>query len=202
MVAAAPAAWAEGDGGWWLLDSGSWRWVDASTETPYAVAVFGGEGTELNLSDTLQKLFDFQGSSDRLLAVSGTRELAWFRDDLSIEAEAMYGYHYGREVYHEVAATLYARWHAFPWNEYLVTSFAVGVGPSYTTIYPELELQDDPDNRSRLLNQFNLELTVAMPHYPTTSLLVRLQHRSGFFGMLGGVGDASNFLTIGLRQDF
>ena len=37
---------------------------------------------------------------------------------------------------------------------------------------------------------------------PSTALLFRLQHRSGVFGTFGGVWDASNFLTIGLRRQF
>jgi hypothetical protein len=188
--------------GWWLLDSNSWSWADHTTDTPYAIAVFAGEGTERNLSDTIEKLYDFDGSSDRIIGFSGTRELAWFRDQLSIEAELMYAYHYGREEYHEVGAAVYARWHDFPWNNHLRTTFAVGVGPSYTSVYPELEVQDGTNNRSRTLNQFNLEMTFAMPRYPTTSLMMRLQHRSGIFGTIGGVYDASNFLTVGLRQDF
>ncbi len=78
----------------------------------------------------------------------------------------------------------------------------VGPGSSYTSVYPALELQDGSNNRSRTLNQFNLEMTLAMPRCPTTSLMERLQHRSGIFGTVGGVYDASNFLTVGVRQDF
>jgi len=183
-------------------DVDSWRWADDGTSSPYAVAVFGGEGTERNFSETLSNPFANDTTSDRMLALAVTRELAWYRNMLSFEVEAMYAYHFDRETYSEFGGAVYARWHDFPWNQYLLTTFAVGLGPSYTTIYPELETQDNPDNRSRWLNQLNLEATFALPRYPSTSLMLRLQHRSGVFGTFGGVWDASNFLVIGLRQHF
>jgi len=190
-----PAVQAEGESdGWWLLDSQSWDWASETADTPYAIAVFGGEGTERNFSDTIENLHRFENSSDHLVAVAATQELAWFRDQLSIEGEVMYGYHFGRDEYHEFGVALFARWHDFPWNDYVLTTFAIGLGPSYTTEFPVLETQDDPTNRSRILNQFNLELTMAPPSHPTTSLMLRLQHRSGMFGFYGGVWDASNCL--------
>lgn len=188
--------------GWWILDGPSWSWADSQNEAVHGIAVFGGEGTERNFSDTLQNLFDYQGSSDRVLALAGTRRIGWFRRQFSIDAELMYAHHYGRETYEEVGIAAYVRWHDFPWNEHVVTSFAVGVGPSYTTKYPKLEEQDNDEDKSKILNQFNLEVTLAMPRYPDTALLGRLQHRSGVFGMINGVWDASNFLTLGLRQQF
>lgn len=180
----------------------SWRWAGTDGNSPYAIAVFGGEGTDRNFSETVSRPLANDTTSDRVLALAGTRELAWYGNMLSFEVEAMYAYHFGRETYSEVGGAAYARWHDFPWNRHLITTFAIGLGPSYTTIYPELETQDDPDNRSRWLNQFNLEATFGLPRYPSTALLLRLQHRSGVFGTLGGVWDASNFLVIGLRQHF
>ena len=200
ILIAAPAPAAAAD--WWVFDGAAWRWAEAGKEPVHSLALFGGEGTERNFSDTLKKLFDFEGSSDRVVAVTAGRRIAWFRRQFSIDAELMYARHYGRETYDEVGMAAYVRWHDFPWNDHLVTSFAVGLGPSYTTIYPQLEVQDNEDDRSKLLNQFNLELTLALPQYPTTSALVRLQHRSGIFGAINGVWDASNFLTIGLKQEF
>jgi hypothetical protein len=202
LLAAMPVQ-ADGEGdGWWLFDSQSWDWASETADTPYAIAVFGGAGTERNFTDTLENFHSYESSSDSLVAIAASQEIAWFRDQLSIEGEVMYGFHFGREEYHEIGVALYARWHDFPWNDYVLTTFAVGMGPSYTTEFPMLETQDDPTNRSRTLNQFNLELTVAPPDDPSTSVMLRLQHRSGMFGMFGGVSDASNFLTIGLRQEF
>lgn len=188
--------------GWWILDGQSWRWAGAENERLYSVSVFGGEGTERDLSETLTNLFDFQGSTDRMVAVAGARRIAWFRDQFSIDAELSYALHYNRERYHEFGGAVYVRWHKFPWEDYVATTFAVGIGPSYTTIYPELEVQSNEDDRSKILNQFNLELTLALAQYPQLALLTRLRHRSGMFGAINGVSDASNFLTVGLRYEF
>lgn len=184
-----------------VFDLGSWRWAGGDDRL-HSLAVFAGEGTERNLSDTLENLVDFEGSTDRVVAVAAGRRIAWFRDQLSLDGEAFYARHYGRERYHEVGLAAYLRWHEFPWSDILVTSFAIGAGPSYTTIYPLLESSEKEEDRSRILNQFNLEITVALPDYRHTSLVTRLQHRSGMFGIINGVRDASNFLTVGLRHEF
>jgi hypothetical protein len=167
---------------------------------PYALSVFGGPGSELALSDTLLELPDFQDSGARFVGVAVSRELVRFDEALGLEAELMAAYHFGNEHYGEVGIALYARWHAFPWNRWVSTTAAVGMGPSYTTIYPEIEHEPGDDERSRVLNQFNLELTFAPPDRPGTSLLLRLQHRSGVFGLVDEGN--SDFLTIGLRQVF
>lgn len=167
----------------------------------HAVTAFIGEGTEDNFSNVLENFFYVEGTSDHVAALTVSRLLGWYGQSLSFEGELMYAWHHGRENYHEFGTAVYARWHDFPWNEYLVTTAAVGLGPSYTTEFPQLERQPD-GSRSRTLNQFNLQATFALPAYPDVSLVTRLQHRSGVFGLFNGVTDASNFLTLGLRYDF
>lgn len=167
----------------------------------HAVTIFMGEGTEDNFSTVVENFFYVEGTSDHVLGLTASRLLGWYGDSLSFEGELMYAWHHGRETYHEIGAAVYARWHDFPWNDYLVTTAAVGMGPSYTTKFPQLEQQPD-GSRSRTLNQFNLQATFALPSYPDVSLVTRLQHRSGMFGLFNGVTDASNFVTLGLRYDF
>jgi len=111
-------------------DASGWRWADDTRENIYAVSVFAGEGTERNISDTLQNLFDYQGSSDRIAVVALERRLAWFSNSLTLDAEVFYGRHYGRERYHEFGMTGWVRWHRFPWGRWLRTSFGVGIGHS------------------------------------------------------------------------
>lgn len=198
MLMASPAL-AEG---WWIFNGDDWRWTDSDAEPVNALSAFYGTGTEDNFSETVTNPFGADGSGDKVIGFTYARRFAWFADQLSFEGELMYARHFDRETYHEVGAAVYARWHKFPWNRHVVTSFAVGMGPSYTTIYPELEKQSDPNDRSKLLNQFNLEVTLAMPSRPRTSLIGRLQHRSGVFGFYDNVTDASNFLSLGLRHEF
>lgn len=178
----------------------NWR-APAADDRLYAVTIFMGEGTEDNFSSIIEDLFDVEGSTDHVLGLTGSRLLGWYGRSLSFEAEAMYAWHYGRETYHEVGAAVYARWHRFPWNDYLLTTAAIGMGPSYTTEFPQLERQPD-GSRSRILSQLNLQTTFALPSYPEIALVARLQHRSGMFGAFNGVTDASNFLTLGLRYEF
>ena len=178
----------------------NWR-APVPDDRLYAVTIFMGEGTENNFSNVIENFFDVEGSTDHVLGLTASRLLGWYGRSLSFEAELMYAYHYGREIYHEVGTAAYARWHDFPWNRYLLTTMAVGMGPSYTTEFPQLERQPD-GSRSRLLNQFNLQASFALPAYPEIALVARLQHRSGMFGAFNGVTDASNFLTLGLRYEF
>ena len=59
------------------------------------------------------------------------------------------------------------------------------------------EAQNLPEDRSKILNQFNLELALALPEYAETALIGRLQHRSGVFGLsqlLGNVDGGSNYI--------
>jgi hypothetical protein len=186
--------------GWSIFDAGSWRATNSETESIYSVAVFAGEGSERDFTKMVSNLHDFDGSGDDIFGLAGGRRLFWFRDQFSIDAELMYAYHPEREQYHEFGVAGYLRWHKFPWNDFVLTSFAVGIGPSYTTILPQIEQDDNSDaSQSRLLNQFNVELTLALPEYPRTELLGRIQHRSGFFGTFGG---SSEFLTFGVRRHF
>jgi len=167
-----------------------------------AITVFGGKGTEEDFSGILERLFQVDGSEDRVVGFALSREVVRPVPALGLEVEALYARHYGRETYHEVGAAAYLRWHVPLLAEHAPTTFAVGLGPSLVSRYPILERDDDPDIRSRLLNQFNLEASITVPSLPRTMLILRLQHRSGVFGLLGGVTDASNFLTVGLRQTF
>ncbi|MBX3497409.1 MAG: hypothetical protein KF769_14310 [Parvibaculum sp.] len=181
-------------------NSSGWR-APAPDDRLYAVTVFMGEGTENNFSNIIENFFDVEGSTDHVLGLTASRLLGWYGPSLSFEAELMYAYHYGREVYHEIGTAAYARWHDFPWNDYVLTTAAIGMGPSYTTEFPQLEAQPD-GSRSRLLNQLNLQTTFALPSRPDIALVARMQHRSGMFGAFNGVTDASNFLTLGLRYEF
>ncbi len=181
-------------------NSGSWR-APGPDDRLHAITIFMGEGTENNFSDVLENFFDVQGSTDHVAGLAASRLLGWYGQSLSFEAELMYAYHYGREVYHEIGTAAYARWHDFPWNDYVLTTAAIGMGPSYTTAFPQLEAQPD-GSRSRLLNQLNLQTTFALPSRPDIALVARMQHRSGMFGAFNGVTDASNFLTLGLRYEF
>jgi len=169
-------------------------------ERAWGLSIFGGLGSQLAMSGTVKRLPDIDDSGDRIIGLAVSREVSRWGDDLGIELEAMVAHHFGRESYEEAGTALYLRWHSFPWNDWVPTTMAAGMGPSYTTIYPLSEFEPGASSRSRVLNQLNLEVTFGLPSQPDTSLLLRLQHRSGIFGVIDH--GSSDFLTMGLRQLF
>jgi len=93
------------------------------------------------------------------------------------------------------------RWANFPWNKYLITSFAIGEGISYDTSIPSLEGKSS-ENTKRLLNYLMMEATFSVPHYPRFQLVARLHHRSGAFGLYHAGNTGSNDIGLGIRYLF
>ncbi|MBC6440833.1 MAG: hypothetical protein GDA49_10590 [Rhodospirillales bacterium] len=154
--------------------------------------VFGSKGSERNFSDTITNIFDYERPQERVIAISGNRDTAWFRDQLSLKGELMLRQPLRPRELSRVRPRVLRALAGFPLERVCRHH---GGGPLGA------ERHDDLSDRSRLLNRFNLELTGAMPHHPDTSLMVRLQHRSGIFGLINGVTDASNFLPFGVRHE-
>ena len=196
MPIVAPNAQAFADEVPWYRD---WR---KPQEPLWAVTAFYGRGLDTVFSDSLFSMFNPAENEERIVAVTLRRQVGAFTDHVTFEVEGMYGYHYGEQQYHEFSAAVYARWMTFPWNDYVLTSLAAGLGPSFTDVTPELEKRQHGQSDVQWLNQFNVEVTGGLPKYPDWQLLVRLQHRSGAFGAINGVTDASNFWTLGVLKRF
>ena len=80
----------------------------------------------------------------------------------------------------------------------------VGVGLSYAIGDPAYEdgPENDPEKRYHLLN-FNIyELEWSLEKAPAVSLVTRLHHRSGIWGVIAPPLVGSNFLAVGLRYRF
>lgn len=183
------------DGSWW-----SWQWSTAE-QRPNSLALSGGYGTEQYFSRLITSPWNTRDSGDRLVALSAARELGRIgRRALGFEIQGMYGFHFGRLDYNEFSLAFVSRWHDFPWNDWVVTTFAFGLGPSYTNKIPPIEA--DKGITSKVLNQADIEFTFALPSSPWNELFFRLEHRSGVFGLIDGAGDGSNFLTLGYRYHF
>lgn len=93
------------------------------------------------------------------------------------------------------------RWSHFPWDRFIVNTYAIGWGVSYDTRVTTWE-QKDSSNTKRLLNYLMFETTLALPSYPQWQFVIRLHHRSGAFGLYGADNSGSNFLGVGLRYNF
>ncbi|NKB47568.1 MAG: hypothetical protein GKR77_07255 [Legionellales bacterium] len=76
-------------------------------------------------------------------------------------------------------------WKHFPWDRYVITTFAVGEGVSYSSKIPSRELRDTTKaaNARRFLNFLMFEATFSLPQYPQWQLIYRIHHRSGVFGL-------------------
>ncbi len=114
----------------------------------------------------------------------------------------------------EVWSAIYARWRYFPWNDYLVTTFALSTGISYASGVTPYEIRESPDGKgSRVMHYFSPEFTFALPKSPDRELVVRYHHRSGggaYFGnkfpvygsLFRGTDGGMEYLTIGFRNRF
>lgn len=120
-----------------------------------------------------------------------------FDDRLHWEVDGSLYRHWGEQSHWEANAAVVARWTDFPWDDYVNTSFAFGQGLSYATRRPAVE----GDDTRRFLNHLLVELETAPPGGSPVSLVTRVHHRSGAFGLYG-TSAGSDFVSLGLRYRF
>jgi hypothetical protein len=120
----------------------------------------------------------------------------YWDDALSLELEGQVVRHFGDQHLWEFNLPIAARWHHFPWNHYVATTTAFGIGPSYTTEVPPLEVELEGESQ-RFLYHWFIELTFGPPDMEWTTSF-RIHHRSGGFGSVADEG-GSNALTLGIR---
>jgi hypothetical protein len=132
--------------------------------------------------------------------VSVSKQFAELTRYMRLEGELQVLKHFGEQDNWEFTGSVNLRWVVFPWNKYLETSMAIGEGLSWATEIPALE-KADPSNSdySQLSNYILLEVTFAIPESPW-SLVTRIHHRSGVWGVYGHSG--SNVLEMGVRYRF
>jgi hypothetical protein len=119
--------------------------------------------------------------------------------DLELEGQAIK--HIAGQYHEEFNTLLVVRWLTFPWNHRLPTTFAIGNGLSYATQQPEWE-RDLHGRAAQLLNCMMYELTFTLPDAPRWSLVWRVNHRSGVFGLFSDIEGASNAMGLGLKYHF
>lgn len=92
------------------------------------------------------------------------------------------------------------RWVDFPWNEHLHTTFSMGLGLSYSSRLPLMDIERHPnESRSRLLFNWPIAVTFALPQHPEHQAMFFLLHQSGgHIFQRGGM----NSLGFGYRFDF
>lgn len=99
-----------------------------------------------------------------------------------------------------LAGSFNVRWIDFPWNDYVKTSFSMGVGLNYSEeIYKIDQLRHPGDDRSHLKFNWPIQATFALPNFPDDQLIIFIIHHSG--GRLFDRGGL-NALGVGYRHDY
>ena len=165
----------------------------------WSITLYGGRLTADGLDEIVSISPDMEDAYIAVLALA--KEFGVTGRHIRWEVEAQASKHFGRQNHWEFNALLVGRWVTFPWDRYVDTEFAVGDGLSYATEVPRLEAKTHRRTQ-RLLNYLMFELSFSAPYHPEWALVTRLHHRSGLFGLFGGVRGASNVLTVGIRYRF
>jgi hypothetical protein len=170
---------------------------DAVAEKDWFVTLLGGQYA----ASTLLSLPAGPDLKDSYaLGLSVSKEFAEWLTHMRWEAELQVLKHFGEQENWEFVGSINLRWVTFPWNRYLETTFALGGGLSVATEIPELE-KTGPTNSdpAALLHYILIEATFALPN-SHWSVVTRIHHRSGVFGLFSHSG--SNILAAGLRYRF
>jgi hypothetical protein len=163
------------------------------------ITVYAGKYTDDKLGEVLtNKPITFEHSYLGVIAFSHTlgetlRAYQW-------ELETQIGKHGGAQTHWEFNVAPVIRWKRFPWNDFLNTTVAIGDGLSCATEIPPLEQSSSTnEGAARLLNYFLFEMTAAPPGEYRWSIVGRVHHRSGVFGLFNNVHGGSNIVAIGLK---
>jgi hypothetical protein len=164
-----------------------------------ALAIYGGRLTKEKWERAILPGADYSDAT--IVVAAGSWTAFWFFDGkLSYELEAQVGKYFGDQDHWEFnLALLGLRWHSFPWDDQLATTFAWGIGPSYATRVPEIELETNDDSSRWLIYWFG-EFTIGPPA-AKWEVLLRLHHRSDGFGSVSDDG-GSNAVCAGVRFRF
>jgi len=170
----------------------------AFAEKEWAVTVLGGQYSGSQLLKLGGGTLDFKDSYTAGLSLS--YQFVDWGPHMRWELEGQALKHGGEQEHVEFASSINVRWITFPWNRHLDTAVAIGGGLSVTSEVPVLEKRD-PDNSqaATLLHYLLIEAAVGLPN-SHWSLVARIHHRSGIFGLFSHSG--SNVLALGLRYRF
>jgi hypothetical protein len=165
-----------------------------------ALTVFAGQVTGVSAWHNIILHPDELDCQDAYLVAGALAyTLDWFLDGaLALELEGQVVKHFGEQSHWELNMTIVVRWHEFPWNDRVSTGAAFGIGPSYATVVPPLEIELEGESQ-RFLYHWFIELTLGPPNADWTTSF-RIHHRSGGFGSVADEG-GSNALTLGIKFD-
>ena len=170
-----------------------------NAQRDWSLTLYFGRLTDSSLTQTAT--FNSKFENAYLIDLGLLRRVYTFRDYFNLEIEGQIAKHFGAQDQWEFDLISYFRWLPFPWDKYLNTSFAAGVGLSYATSVPKIEAKNY-DEVARFLGALMFEFSFSLPHVPQWSLITGIHHRSGAGGVFSGVRGASNAWATGLRYSF
>ncbi|MDO9229347.1 MAG: hypothetical protein Q8M86_11355 [Syntrophales bacterium] len=165
------------------------------------ITVYGAVMTDGALAETAV----FTANLDReyrFATVAVGQKIGNLYQKIDFELEGQIAKHLSGQHHWEFNAVLVARWLSFPWNDTLKTSFAFGEGFSLASETPAFEEKYDGEKTNPLMNYLMLEFAFALPRHPRWSLVTRIHHRSGIYGLINGAQGASNAIGLGIRYHF
>jgi len=163
----------------------------------YVAQISGEEGWE----DVMVNPAFSEYVDDYLVVAALSTEYAHYRGGaLQLEAEGQVAYNFGEQHHWEFnVVPIVARWLEFPWNQTVATTAAIGMGLSYATNVPEIEVELEGESQ-KLMVYWLAEITAGPVDAPW-SVLLRLHHRSVAYGLFGEEG-GMNGVGLGLRYRF
>ena len=138
----------------------------------------------------------------KFAAVTVGKKIGNLFDRIDFELEGQIVKHVAGQHHWEFNALVVTRWLRFPWNDTVKTSFAIGEGLSLATETSVFEEKYHGEETNTFLNYLMFEFDFALPQNPRWSLVTRLHHRSGVYGLFNGVDGASNAIGLGIRYHF
>jgi hypothetical protein len=161
-------------------------------------------GGRMSSEATWQKIITGPGNAewtDAWLAVAGfIQHTPWTFMGFEWEREINVARYFGDQDHWEFnVAPLVARWTRMPFRDRVRSSFAFGLGLSYATEVPPVEVELE-ETSERLLVFWMMELALSPPD-ADWAVSLRIHHRSGAFGLVAEAG-GMNAVTLGLRRRF
>ena len=165
--------------------------------------------TDDNVHEVFFGKYDIEGSAagGEIYTFTASRrlgELHWevggreFRPQLEVPFTLEIVDENSRSPFLDYNASFMIRWVDFPWNRHVRTSFATGVGLSYSEKIYLMDIQRHPgEDRSHLKFNWPIQLTFAAPRYPDHQLNLFLSHQSG-----GHIFDEGGVNSIGIGYRF
>ncbi len=174
--------------------------IQSLFDRPWSVMYYHGVGTSTDLGQTLAFAIDWVDS--QFVGLVLNRVMFSFWRHFTFELEGQVIKHFEKQRNWEYNGLFLVRFHPFILDQYLDIDLAAGEGLSYASSIPVIEEEQHPNDSSRLLNYIVFEVAFTLPRYRNWTLVTRIHHRSGVFGIFDGANGGSNFFAAGLRYHF